>query len=498
MVTMIILDGFGISKEEKGNAILAQSTPYLDKLKEMYPHTTLQASGEFVGLTPNQIGNSEVGHLNLGAGRVVYQDLPRINNAIKSGDFAKNKKLEECFNHAKKNYSNLHIMGLVSDGGVHSHIDHLKELVKVAQKSGIKNVYVHCFLDGRDTPVTSGKKFVEDLITSTNAQVKSLIGRVYAMDREKRYDRIEVAYDMLALGKANAYYENVMQAFEDSYKSSITDEFFKPTIIGRPATIESGDSVIFFNFRTDRARELTEAFTQKDFDKFERKKLENLHFLCMTEYDEKFDNVSIMFPPEKIEDNLGAILSQNGKKQFRISETTKYAHVTYFFNGGIENPYPNEDRELIESINDIDFSKHPNMRAFDITTHTADAISKDEYDFILVNLSNPDMIGHTGNFEATKEAIKCVDKCAYMIALSTLMAGGQAIITADHGNAEQMLLENNQPCTSHTTNPVPFILVSEKHSDIELMKNGKLANVAPTILKLLNIEIPKNMEKPLF
>lgn len=498
MVTLVILDGFGYSKEEKGNAILAQGTPYLNKLKSLYPNTLLDASGEAVGISKGQMGNSEVGHLNIGAGRVVLQDLARINKCIEDKSLKTNKNLLECFDHVKNYSSSLHIMGLVSDGGVHSHIDHLIEILKIANENKVENVFVHCFLDGRDTPIKSGKSFVNKLSSSLyGAHIKSLIGRVYAMDREKRYDRVELAYNMLTLGKANHYYDNINDAFDDSYESGITDEFFEPTIIGRPVQIETNDAVIFFNFRTDRAREITQSLTDKNFKEFETKEINNLYFLSMTEYDKKFTNVKTILKNEKIEDNLGAVLSENNKKQFRVTETTKYAHITHFFNGTIEHPYENETRKLIESINEKDFSKVPDMRAFEITETAVEAIASKEYDFILVNLSNPDMIGHTGNFEATIKAIKTVDKCAYMIALASIMAGGEAIITADHGNAEKMLLENGEVCTTHTTNQVPLILASEKNKKVKLIKNGKLANIAPTILQLLNIEKPINYEKSL-
>lgn len=498
MVTLVILDGFGHSDNDYGNAIKKQGTPYLNKLTSLYPHTLLDASGEAVGLTDGQMGNSEVGHLNIGAGRVVYQDLSRINNLIKNNQLQNNQNLIDCFNHTKKYNSSLHIMGLVSNGGVHSHISHLIEIIKLAKENNVKSVYIHCFLDGRDTPIKSGKDFVRELSQNLyGAKIKSLIGRLYAMDRENRYDRTEVAYNMLTLGKADSYYDNIDDAFEDSYNDGVTDEFFKPTIIGRPALINSNDSVIFFNFRTDRARQITASLTDSNFDKFETKKITNLFFLSMSEYDESFKNVKTILPPLAVEDNLSSVLAENNKKQFRVTETTKYAHITHFFNGTIEKPYKNEERKLIESIDEKDFSVVPDMRAFEICEEAVQKIASNNYDFILVNLSNPDMIGHTGNFDATVRAIQTVDKCAYMIALATLMAGGEAIITADHGNAEKMLLENGEVCTTHTNNKVPFILVSEKNRKKKLINNGKLANIAPTILELLNIEKPISFEKSL-
>ena len=498
MVTLLILDGFGLSDKTYGNAIKLAGTPNLDKLN-IYPHATLCASGECVGLEKGQMGNSEVGHLNLGAGRIVYQDLPRINNSIKSGEFFENTAFKKVINHVLSHNSTLHLMGLLSDGGVHSHINHLYALVDMAHSAGVEDICIHCFMDGRDTLRDSGIMFVKELEQkiSGKAKICTLCGRVYAMDREKRWDRVEKAYDMLALGHAENYYQNAQSALKQSYSDGIFDEFVEPTIIGRANTIDSFDGVIYFNFRTDRARELTQAFTDTSFDKFETKHIHDLMFCTMTEYDATFKNVIVAFPPEKIEDNLSEVISKAGLKQFHTSETTKYAHVTFFFNGGIEKAYEGEDRKLIESENVQDFSKTPKMKAFEITDEVLSAIASQKYDFILVNLSNADMLGHTGNIEATKIAITALDKCAYAIALASLMAGGDLIITADHGNAETMLDEKGNIITSHTTNPVPVWLVSEKYKDVKL-SDGKLCNVAPTVLKLLNIEIPPTMGKPLF
>ena len=498
MVTLLILDGFGLSDKTYGNAIKLAGTPNLDKLN-IYPHATLCASGECVGLEKGQMGNSEVGHLNLGAGRIVYQDLPRINNSIKSGEFFENTAFKKVINHVLSHNSTLHLMGLLSDGGVHSHINHLYALVDMAHNAGVEDICIHCFMDGRDTLRDSGIMFVKELEQkiSGKAKICTLCGRVYAMDREKRWDRVEKAYDMLALGHAENYYQNAQSALKQSYSDGVFDEFVEPTIIGRAKTIDSFDGVIYFNFRTDRARELTQAFTDTSFDKFETKHIHDLMFCTMTEYDDTFKNVIVAFPPEKIEDNLSEVISKAGLKQFHTSETTKYAHVTFFFNGGIEKAYEGEDRKLIESENVQDFSKTPKMKAFEITDEVLSAIASKKYDYILVNLSNADMLGHTGNIEATKIAITALDKCAYAIALASLMAGGDLIITADHGNAETMLDEKGNVITSHTTNPVPVWLVSEKYKDVKL-SDGKLCNVAPTVLKLLNIPIPQTMEKPLF
>ena len=500
MVTLIILDGFGISKEKFGNAITSAGTPNLDKLIRMYPNTTLKASGNAVGLPEGQMGNSEVGHLTLGGGRVILQDLMKIDNDIKTKAFFNNKNLLKALNHAKEKNSALHIMGLLSDGGVHSHINHLFAIIDMAKQNGLKKVYIHAFLDGRDTLYNSGKGYIqqlEDKLKGTDYKIASLSGRIYAMDREQRYERLQKAYNVLIYGE-NYKDESALDAIEDSYKQGVYDEFVEPILLVKDATIKDDDSVIFFNYRSDRARELTSALTDENFNHFKTKKFKNLLFSPMEEYSAEFKKLNVIYPPETIEDNLSAIISKNGLKQFHIAETTKYAHVTFFFNGGIEKPYEGEDRKLIESIDTQDFSYYPKMRAIEITEATLDAIASAKYDFVLVNYSNPDMIGHTGNFEATKQAIACVEKQAYALALATLMAGGDCIITADHGNAEYMIDKNGKKITSHTTNPVPVILVSERYKKVRLKRGCSIANIAPTVLKLLNLEIPSTMEKPLF
>ncbi len=492
MVTLIILDGFGERKEIKGNAIKLQGTPNLDKLKKIYPHTLISASGEAVGLSAGQMGNSEVGHLNLGAGRVVLQDLSKLNYEIKTGAFQKNAVFMQAFKHSKT----LHLMGLVSDGGVHSHINHLKTLIDMAHDQGVEHIYVHVFTDGRDTQKDSAIKYVkelEDYMKGKNAEIATIIGRVYAMDREKRYERVMKAYDAICLGQAENYFTSASEAIKASYDNGIYDEFIEPCIIGKPKTINSGDSVIFFNFRTDRPRELTEAITEKSFDKFPTKKLDNLYFVTMTEYSDQLKNVHVAYPAEEIKDGLSETISKAGLKQYHVTETTKYAHVTFFFNGGREEAFKGETRKLIETKDVKDFSEFPEMRACEIAEDAMNAISEDKYSFVLINFSNPDMIGHTANMEATKRAIEIVDKCAYAVAMATLLAGGDCIITADHGNAELIEDENGNPVTAHTTNPVPFILVSEKYKKAKLKKDGKLANVAPTVLELLNINKPSVM-----
>ena len=500
MVTLIILDGFGIRKEKFGNAIESAGTPHLDKLKKMYAHGSLLASGNAVGLPSGQMGNSEVGHLTLGAGRVILQDLLKIDSAIKDHSFFENKHLEKAILHAKNNNSALHIMGLLSDGGVHSHINHLFAIIDFAKKSGLKKVFLHAFLDGRDVQYNSAMKYVamlEEKIAGTGFKIASLSGRIYAMDREERYERLQKAYNTMVYGE-NYVGCSAQTAIQKSYDSGVYDEFLSPVLLDKDGTIKDGDSVVFFNFRSDRAREITFAFTDHNFKHFKTEKFENLLFSPMEEYAAEFANLNVIFPPQTIEDNLSAIISQNKMKQYHIAETTKYAHVTFFFNGGIEKAYPGEDRKLIESIDTQDFSYYPKMRAIEITENTLDAIASGEYDFVLVNYSNPDMIGHTGNFQAAKEAIACVEKQAYALALANIMAGGDCIITADHGNAEYMIDEKGNKVTSHTTNPVPVIIASENHKKIKLIKNGSIANIAPTVLKLLGIEIPKNMGKPLF
>ena len=500
MVTLVILDGFGESKEKFGNAIKSQGTPHLDKLKKMYPHTLLDASGEAVGLPKGVMGNSEVGHLTLGSGRINLQDLKLIESEIENGNFFKNSSLIKALNHAEKNKSNLHIMGLCSNKGVHGNLNHMFAILDFAKNFDIKNIYIHAITDGRDTQIADAKSIiaqVEEKIAGTNAKIASIIGRVYAMDREKRYDRIKKAYDMLYDGKG-AFFKSAQDALEESYANAIYDEFIEPSIIEKDATLKDGDSFVFYNFRSDRAKELTFAMTDESFKEFKTKKLNNFLFTAMTEYSDKLKHLNTLYRPTLIEDNLASVLSKNGKTQFHIAETTKYAHVTFFFNGGIEKPYDGEDRKLIESINVKDFSNYPKMRAIDITQETLEAIASEKYDFVLVNYSNPDMIGHTGNFNATKEAIECVEKQAYAVALATLMAGGECIITADHGNAEYMIDKNGNKVTSHTTNKVPVILVSEKNKKAKLKKGKSITSIAPTILKLMGLEKPSTFDEPLF
>ena len=498
MVTLIILDGLGIRKDSFGNAVKKSGLPMLSKLFKKHPYTTLNASGRAVGLPEGQMGNSEVGHFTIGTGRIIYQDLERINMAIKSGEFYNNIALDKALAHAEKNNSSFHIIGLVSAGGVHSSLNHLDAIINQTKKYKIKNVYIHAITDGRDTPTQSGIVFIRELeekIKNTNIKIATICGRVFAMDREQRWERIEKAYNLLTKGEGNKA-NSAIEGLENSYKSGKTDEFIEPIFIDKNGLIKENDSVLFFNFRTDRARELTAAFVEPNFKHFKVTKFKNLMYSCMTEYSAEYCHLNTLFPPVKIENNLSHIIAEAGLKQYHIAETTKYAHVTFFFNGGIEEPNKNEDRKLIDSIAVQDFSFFPQMRANEITIELLNEIASNKYDFLLVNYSNPDMIGHTGNFNSAVEAVTCVDKNAYAIALATLMAGGTCIITADHGNAELMFDEQGKKVTSHTTNPVPFCIVSNKKHKIKL-KNGGLANIAPTILKLLNIEIPSEMQKPL-
>ncbi len=495
MVTLCILDGFGLNDKTEGNAIKLAGTPYLDKLMKEYPSTSILASGNAVGLPEGQMGNSEVGHLTIGAGRIIEQDLLHIDNEIKNGNFEKNESLVRAMKHAEQNGSSLHLMGLCSDGGVHSKLTHMYAILNVAKNYNIKNIYIHVITDGRDTAVDSGKGFIEEIeneIKGTAAKIATITGRVYFMDREKRYDRVKKAYDLIVNGEGEKF-DSAVEAISASYAAGVTDEFVEPKLIDENGTIKDNDSVIFFNYRSDRAREMSFALTDPDFAEFAAKKFENLLFTPMQEYAKELAHLNTIYPPKIVEDNLSYVVSEAGLKQFHISETTKYAHVTFFFAGGIEKQYEGEDRKLIDSYNDKNFANHPKMRAVEITDALVEAINSKEYDFLLVNLSNPDMIGHTGDIEAAKEAISCCDESAYKIAMATIENGGECIIIADHGNAEEMLNEKGEPMTAHTTNPVPFILVSEKNKEVSLKEDGTLANVAPTIIELMNLSKPAEM-----
>ena len=495
MITLCILDGFGVTEKKLGNAVIDQGTPYLDKLKKEYPNTLIEASGEAVGLPDGQMGNSEVGHLTIGAGRIIEQDLLHIDNEIKRGDFYKNPALLKALEYAEKNDTNLHLMGLASDGGIHSKLSHMYAILDTAKNYKIKNIFIHVITDGRDRPITSGKGYIEEIenkIKGTNAKIADICGRVYIMDREQRYDRLEKAYRMLVDGVGEKF-DSAVKAIETSYARNITDEFVEPMIIDENGTIKNGDSVIFYNYRSDRAREITFALTDPKFNHFSVTKMDTLLMTPMQEYSDELKHLNTMYPPKIVEDNLSCIVSNAGKTQYHISETTKYAHVTFFFNGGIETPYKGEDRKLIDSYNDKNFAVHPQMRAPEIEENLLKAIDSKKYDFLLVNFSNPDMIGHTGDYEAAKKAVEICDKCAYDVATETLKMGGECIIIADHGNIEEMFDEKGTVLTKHTTNPVPFILVSEKNKNAKLKTGGSLANVAPTVLELMQIEKPNTM-----
>lgn len=491
---VIIIDGFGISKEENYSAITMETAPHLNKIFKKYPTVLLSAAGESVGLPDGQMGNSEVGHINIGAGRVVYQDLTRINNSVKTGDFYKNKVLKNAMLLAKNNSSELHLFGLLSDGGVHSHIEHLFALLKMAKKLKLTNVYIHAFLDGRDTPPTSGKIFLQQCqneIKKLNiGKIVTIIGRYYAMDRDNRWDRVKVAYDAI-VNRHGLVERNFLEAVEKSYENGVTDEFIKPIICDQNVKIKNGASIIFFNFRPDRARQLTRAFVDKTFNGFKRTPyLEDINFTSMTQYDKNILGVNVAFEVEKLKNTLAEIISQNKLTQLRIAETEKYAHVTYFFNGGIEKNYVGEDRILVPSPKVPTYDLRPEMSAFEITKIVKEKIRTKSYDVIIINYANCDMVGHTGNFEAAKVAVKTVDICINELVNEILKVNGYAIITADHGNVEKMLDENGKLFTAHTSNPVPFCIIGYK---CKLKTNGKLADIAPTILKILNLKKPKEM-----
>lgn len=497
---LIILDGWGYREAREGNAILAARTPTLDHLTEEYPWCFLEASGEAVGLPEGQMGNSEVGHLNIGAGRIVYQDLTRINLSIKKEDFFKNPAFLDAISHVKANDSSLHLMGLVSYGGVHSYMTHIYALIKLAQQEGLKKVYIHAFLDGRDVPPKAALKDIKELDAfckeKGNAKIATISGRYYAMDRDKRWDRTKLAYDALTMGVAPYKTPDVESAVSEAYERGETDEFVKPTVItdseGKPeAVIQDNDSVIFFNFRPDRARQLTWAFVNKDFENFPREKHPKVYYVCMAQYDETLD-LPIAFPPEELENVLGKVLSKQGLVQLRIAETEKYAHVTFFLNGGQEKCYEGEDRCLIPSPKIATYDLKPEMSADEVTEEVIGRIRSGKYDVIILNFANMDMVGHTGIFEAAVKAVEAVDSCVGRIAAALKEAGGVAIITADHGNAEKM--ENpvtGEPHTAHTSNPVKCIYAG--NDEVKALKNGKLCDLAPTLLELLKIRKPEEM-----
>lgn len=496
-VVLAILDGYGISKETKGNAVYSAKKPNLDRLNSTYPTTVIHASGMDVGLPDGQMGNSEVGHTNIGAGRIVYQELTRITKSINDGDFFENEALVgACKNCAGKN-SSLHIMGLLSDGGVHSHIEHLFAIVELAKKQGLKNVYVHCFLDGRDVSPTSGVDFAAQLENKLSeigvGKIATLSGRYYAMDRDNRWERVTKAYNALVYGKGETA-DNAVDAIKASYANDATDEFIVPTVIlenGKPtATIGEGDSIVFYNFRPDRAREITRTLVDPDFDGFERKYFET-YFVTMTQYDAKMPNVHVAFKPQKLVNTIGEYVSSKGLKQLRIAETEKYAHVTFFFNGGVEKVYDGEDRILVASPKVATYDMQPEMSAYEVTDKLLEALDTDKYDMVILNFANCDMVGHTGIMEAAIKAVETVDECIGKVADKVISMGGAIFITADHGNAEQMIdPADGSVFTAHTTNVVP--LIAAGIGDVKL-NEGRLADLAPTMLDVMGLDIPEEM-----
>ena len=501
LTMLMILDGFGSNSEEEGNAIKKANTPNIDTLMKTYPITKISASGLAVGLPEGQMGNSEVGHTNIGAGRIVYQELTRITKAIEDGDFFSNEELINAIENCKKNNSKLHILGLVSDGGVHSHIRHLYGLLELAKRRDFEDVYVHCFLDGRDTPPASAENYIMELEDKMKekgvGKIASISGRFYSMDRDKRWERVKKAYDAICRGEG-VKSGNAVHAIENSYQKEVFDEFVEPTVITGTdgetpiATIEDNDSVIFFNFRPDRARQLTRAIVDPNFDGFETKKM-NTYFVCFTSYDETMPNVHIAFKKQQIKNTLGEIISNHNMTQLRIAETEKYAHVTFFFNGGEEKQYKGEDRILIPSPKVETYDMKPEMSAYEVTEKVVDAIESGKYNCIILNYANPDMVGHTGNLDAAVKAVEAVDECVGKVVKAIKDKKANLLITADHGNAEQMIdYTTGEPHTAHTTNLVPLILVTEKENQ-KLKSNGKLADLAPTILDLMNLEKPEEM-----
>lgn len=493
-VALIIMDGWGDGDNSSStNAISVGKTPNMDHLYKTYPHSELMCSGEAVGLPDGQMGNSEVGHTNIGAGRVVYQELTRITKAIREGTFFENPAFTKLISSIKEKDGSLHLMGLVSNGGVHSHNTHLYALLELAKQNDIKDVYVHAFLDGRDVSPSSAINFLKELEEKIKeigiGQIATISGRYYAMDRDKRWDRVEKAYNAIALGKGNAAPSSSV-AIEKSYEEKVTDEFVIPTVIGDYKGMKNGDGAIFFNFRPDRAREITHAFVDEVFDGFKRD--ENLHipFVIMTQYEAGI-NASIAYAPEDLKNTFGEYVSNLGYSQLRIAETEKYAHVTFFFNGGVEEPFKGEDRILVPSPKVATYDLKPEMSAFEVTDKVVEAILSKKYDFIILNYANGDMVGHTGVMDAAVKAVETVDTCIGRFVNAIKEVGGSVCITADHGNAEQMVdLETKEPFTAHTTNPVPFIVVSDK---VKAVKNGALSDIAPTLLTLAGLEIPKEM-----
>ncbi len=493
-IVLTILDGFGLNPDTYANAIALANTPNLTKLLEECPTTALSVSGLDVGLPPGQMGNSEVGHTNIGAGRVVYQDLTRISKSIDDGDFFNNEVLLEAMENCKKYSSALHLLGLVSDGGVHSHNTHLYALLKMAKKIGLEKVYIHCLLDGRDVPPDSGKGYIKELLEKIEeigvGKIATIAGRYYGMDRETRWERTKLAFDAITYGEGK-FNPDPLGAVLDSYNEGVTDEFVVPVVCEKGAGVKNGDSIIFFNFRPDRARQITRAFVDPEFNGFERKEMLDIFFVCMTEYDALMPNVKLAFAPVPLTMTMGEYLSKLGKTQLRIAETTKYAHVTFFFNGGEERVFEGEDRVLIPTPNVATFDLKPEMSAYEVCDAVVERILSGKYDVIILNFANCDMVGHTGILEAAIKAVEAVDECVGRVVDATEKMGGICIITADHGNAEKMAEPDGSPHTAHTTNPVPFIV---KGCSCKLRPTGRLADISPTMLDLMGVPKPKEME----
>ena len=488
------MDGFGINPGAKGNAIEAANTPNLTKLFKENPFTTIGASGLDVGLPDGQMGNSEVGHTNIGAGRVVYQMLVKISKSIQDGEFFNIKVLKDAMENCKKNGTALHLMGLLSDGGVHSHIEHLFGLLEMAKREGLDKVYVHCIMDGRDVSVTYGVGFIKDLQAEMaklgTGKIASISGRYYAMDRDFAWDRVEKAYSAMVYGEG-VMNSDPVKAMEESYANGVTDEFIVPTVVDKDGMIKGGDSVVFFNFRPDRARQITRAFVDEKFDGFERRNgFFPVKFVCMTQYDETMPNVTVAFPPEELKMTMGEYLASKHMTQLRIAETQKYAHVTFFFNGGEEKTFDGEDRILIQSPDVPTFDLQPEMSAYPVCDAVVEKIKSGKYDVVILNFANCDMVGHTGVFEAAVKAVEAVDECVGRVVDAAVSMGGAVIITADHGNADKMIGDDGKPFTPHSTNPVPFCVVGY---DCKLKETGRLADIAPTMLKILDLPQPPEM-----
>ena len=492
----MILDGWGIGNKTKGDVIYTVNPPYISAMTEKYPHAELRTDGENVGLPNGQMGNSEVGHLNIGAGRIVYQDLVKINRAAADGSIMQNKEIVAAFEHAKANGVNVHFMGLVSDGGVHSSLDHLFTLCNISKEYGIENTFVHCFMDGRDTDPRSGKGFIEQLenhLAKSTGRIASIIGRYYAMDRDKRWERVKIAYDQLVNGVGEPS-SNMVEAMQKSYDEGVTDEFVKPIVaideqgqvIG---TIKPNDVVIFFNYRNDRAKELTIVLTQEDMPE-EGMKTMPLYYCCMTPYDAKFEGLHILFDKENVQNTIGEYVSKQGLKQLRIAETEKYAHVTFFLNGGREELFENEERILVASPKVATYDLQPEMSAYEVKDKLVEALGEQKYDFICLNFANGDMVGHTGIYDAIVKAVKAVDECVEAVVEAAVANGYEVVQIADHGNADNAINEDGSANTAHSLNPVPIVVVSDRVAKVE---NGVLADVAPTVLKLMGLEQPEEM-----